>query len=195
MNDKTPAPAPVELSSSATPREQFRVELLLQLPAHALRVVPAAEPAGQPSTEFPDLDLYDQVRPDHDYDSTALAAWALEQVDRLVSLEAVSLVADQAEALEADQAEMIQLAGASSTFSAMAEWHSYLSQLAPILRRNMAIAEQWDLARTLEAEAARVQGVLLALIDRFPQLQAVLGDAVGRRAQGLTDVAGNDLSN
>lgn len=195
MNDKTPAPEAVAPSSSSTPREQFRVELLLQLPALALRVVPASEPAGQPSTEFPSLDLYDQVHPDHDYDAAALAAWVLEQVDRLAGADAFALAADQAEQLEQSQAEMIQLAGVSSTFSAMAEWHSYLSQLAPILRRNMAIAEQWDLARTLEAEAARVQGVLLALIDRFPQLQAVLGDAVGQRAQGLQSVAGNDLSN
>jgi hypothetical protein len=191
----TTEPTPVAPSSSPTPREQFRVDLLLHLPALGLRVQPAGSPAGQPSTEFPALDLYDQVLPDHDYDADALAAWILESVDRLVGLDAFAIAATEAEALEQAQAEMIQLAGASSTFSAMAEWHSFLSKLHPILRRNMAIAEQWDLARTLEAEAARVQGVLLALIERFPQLQAVLGEEVGRRAQGLQSVAGNDLSN
>ena len=169
-----------------SPREQFRVELLLQLPAHAV----LEAPAGRVLASGAPLLVEDQ-----DYDSTALAAWVLAQLDRLVSLEAVALASDQAEQLEQAQAEMIQLAGASSTFSAMAEWHAFLSKLYPILRRNMAIAEQWDLARTLEAEAARVQGVLLALIERFPQLQAVLGEEVGRRAQGLQSVAGNDLSN
>lgn len=186
---------PVALSSSKTPREVLAAELLLFLPDLGLRIIPARpqDAAGVRSTEYPDLDLYDQVQPDKDYNPTALAAWVLSRVDALVSAEAFAGAAAEVEALEQSQAEMIQLAGAASTFSAMAEWHSYLSQLAPILRRNMAIAEQWDLARTLEAEAARVQGVLLALIERFPQLQAVLGEEVGRRAQGLVDPAGRDL--
>lgn len=184
--DECPGAA-VELSSSATPREQFRVELLLQLPAFA-----GQETTADASTLPSGSRLLVE---DLDYNQEALAAWILEQVDRLVGLDAFSIATAEAEALEQAQAEMIQLAGASSTFSAMAEWHSFLSKLHPILRRNMAIAEQWDLARTLEAEAARVQGVLLALIDRFPQLQAVLGDEVGRRAQGLVGPAGNDLSN
>lgn len=192
MNATTPPVAP---SSSPTPLEQFRVALLLHLPELALRIIPTDNPAGQPSTEYPNLDLYDEVTPDKNYDPAALAAWVLQQVEALAaaaSLRAATFAADE---LEQESAEVIQLAGASSTFVAMAEWHSYLTKLAPILRRNMAIAEQWDLARTLEAEAARVQGVLLALVDRFPQLQVVLSDEVGRRAQGLVDPAGNDLSN
>lgn len=188
-------PASVAPTSSATPptaREQLRVDLLLHLPALGLRVQRAKQPAGEPSLEYPDLDLYDQVHPDHDYNPTALAAWVLEQADALVAA-AFSPSLEQAEALEQQQAELVMFAGATSTFTAMAEWHSYLSQLAPVLQRNLNITEQWDLARTLEAEAARVQGVLLALLDRFPQLEAVLGEQVGMRAQGLVDKAGRDL--
>lgn len=169
-------------STPLTPREQFRAELLLQLPD----VDDVKEGANHPAASGKDWDGYDPA---------ALAGWILAGVDRLAEASAFAKAAAGVEALEQDQAEMIQLAGASSTFSAMGEWHSYLSQLSAILMRNMTLAEQWDLARTLETEATRVQGVLLALVDRFPQLQAVLSEEVGRRATGLVDAAGNSLSN
>ncbi len=166
-------PTPVASTSSATPRtlrDEFRVQLLTQLPKR----------------------FVDQ-KPDYDYDPEALAAWALEQVDAMVAAAGFGSALEQVEALEQQQAELVMFAGATSTFTAMAEWHSYLSQLHPVLQRNMAIAEQWDLSRTIKAEADRVQGVLLALLDRFPQLEAVLGEQIGRRAQGLVDKAGQDL--
>jgi len=168
-------------------RAELRVQLLLQLPDLAARGFASSDPEG---VIYTDLDK--PISPDVDYDPEALAGWILEQFD-LVQRQAVLEAATGVDALEADQAEMIELATAGATFSAMAEWTRYLTQVAAVLRRGLSIKECHDLAATLDQESARAQGVLVALTGRFPALRALLGEEVGKRSQGLVSASGVPL--
>lgn len=158
-------------SPETEPREALRVELLLQLPELGA-----------------DFEANALVL-DEDYDQAALADWILDQVD-VIRRDAIADATRGLEALEQDQAEIIELASATATFTAMAEWSRYLGQIPAVLRRGLSIRDAHDLAATVEAEHARVIATLTALAERFPALRTILGEAVGVRAQGLVNAAG-----
>lgn len=133
-------------------RDEFRVQLLLALPDAAFHQVPGDDPE------------YLSTRRDPDYNAQALAAFVLEQLDAAV-LQATEL---EAEALP----EVASMAAAAGTASASAEFAGYLEQLAGILKRNMGISEQWDLARTISGEAGKLRHIVQQLVIAHPGIAA-----------------------
>lgn len=127
-------------------RDRFRTELLLQLPD-----------AGW--TEDDEPGEFQHVDPEYDRD--ALAAWILEQVDLAAATPDEQL------------GRVVEMAGAASTLKAFVEFARYLGQLAAVLRRGHTLASQTDLARTIEAEASRLQQASTQLITAYPELLQV----------------------
>ena len=175
-----------------TRRDELRVQFALLLPQLALTVTPATEPAGVPSDQHPDLDLYDTVNTDPDYNPTALAAWILDEVDGIVD-DALRAALVDVQSIEESQAAVVELATASSTFASVAEWLRYLTQLEAVVRRGLTLSQSYDLSRTMREEIARVHALPAGLAERFPQLGRLLGDDVGTRAQGLVTPAGEPI--
>lgn len=127
-------------------RDRFRAELILQLPD-----------AGW--TEDDEPGEFQHVDPEYSRD--ALAAWILEQVDLAAATP------------DAQLSRVVELAGAASTLKASVEFARYLSQLAAVLRRGHTLASQTDLARTIEAESARLTGLASQLVAAYPSLLQV----------------------
>lgn len=127
-------------------RAHFRAELTLQLPD-----------AGWQEDDEPGE--FQHVDPDYDRD--ALAAWILQQVDLAAALP------------DEEMGRVVELAGAASTVKASIEFARYLAQLAAVLRQGHTLASQHDLARTIEAEAARLQGMSAQIITAYPSLLQV----------------------
>lgn len=148
--------------------ERFRAELLLQLPQYALRVEPASDPAGVPSEEFPGLDLYDQVQHDRDYDPEALAAWILEGVAEAYG---AGVVDGESGPMMQSAAEVAAAAGRLEVYASVLP---FVEQLAAVLKQGQTIAAQWDLARNLEQEAAKMRTAVAALVNAYPALAGVL---------------------
>lgn len=96
-----------------------------------------------------------------EYDRDALAAWILEQVDLAAATPDEQL------------ARVVEMAGAASTLKASVEFARYAAQVAAVLRRGHTLASQTDLARTIEQEAARLQGLAAQLINAYPELLQV----------------------
>lgn len=154
-------------------RDEFRVQLLLQLPERGLTMLPPRVPSGLPSEVFPESDLHAEWSADPHYDAGKLAAWILAQVDAAV-------------ALENDQAESLQLAGAAGVVSSSLEFGRYLAALSEALKQGHGLAAQWDLSRTLAAESDRLLQVAGQLLARFPGLAQVAGAApVNESEEGL----------
>lgn len=151
------------LTPIATPpagfnRDEFRVQLLLALPGIT---------AGDDTLVVG----LDEVAPEAaayvsagagDYDGPALAAWVLEQLD-----DATRQAADAGEAVLSEVASM---ATANGILSLALEVETYIRQVAEVLKRNMGISEQWDLSRTMRAEADRLAGVAKAIGQAHPAL-------------------------
>lgn len=165
MNQPTPLDRSAVIGSSDLPivelsrRDRLRAELLAQLPELALTIDRTPDPAGLVSDIDPDLDLYDQVTPDTDYNPRALAEWILAQFD------AEHLVVDQ------EQTRAIEMSGAAGVISASAEFMSYLAQLAAVLKQGHSLAGLWDLARSIHLEVNRLQQLVAELLVHYPELQ------------------------
>lgn len=164
--------APATDAPLAPALAQLRVELLLQLPARSEML----------------LDGLANYNPEN------LTAWLLDRVAALVQAEGTALALTEVESLERTQAATIELASAGSTFAALTEWGTYLAALPPILRRGLSIKDAHDLAATIETEHQRVVELLRALLEKFPALADLLGDAIGARARGLVSVSGVELT-
>lgn len=162
-----------------SPREELRVQLLLLVPP-----TDVVEDAVMTDDEFDSAALSSRSSWEG-YHQGALVEFILGEFDRAVAAQAFLGAADEVLALEESQAAIVELATASATFSSLIEWERYLTQLAGVLRQGLKLADQWDLARTLEAEVGKVRGILGGLVERFPQLQAVMSDTIGTRAQTL----------
>lgn len=129
-------------------RSRFRAELILALPDGGWHEGPKATfPGG-----------YHQEDDTTSYDRDALAAWILEQVDAA------------AETPDSALSRIVEHASAASTIKAMVEFSTYLTALADVLRRGHTLASQHDLARTITAEAAKLQGVAGSLLIAYPNL-------------------------
>jgi hypothetical protein len=126
-------------------RARFRTELLLQLPAEDPSAVDGA---------YPDVSGME-------YTPEALAAWILEQVDLAAATPDEQL------------GRVVEMAGAASTLKAFVEFARYLGQLGAVLRQGHTLASQTDLARTIEAEASRLQQASTQLVTAYPELLQV----------------------
>lgn len=191
MTDPTTPEAPA--SSSRSRIGQFRAELLLQLLDVGFHVQRSDAPAGEPSSTFPDLDLYDRVEPDLDYKPAALADWAagvLAEVER----DAIQLAAGDVEALELSQAAIIELAAAYATFVEVAGQAQRLEQVRAIVRRGMTLTESYDLANTLEAEVTALKGRLSGILGKYPELQQLMSADVTARSAELQRPDGSPIA-
>jgi hypothetical protein len=153
-------------TTSPTDRTAFRAELLLHLPELGRTRVPGGTGADGIQTRG-------YISNDVDYDPDALAAWILERVDGMLVDETARAVAG----FEGMDAGMVEISTAAATFSACAEFASYLGQVAAVLRQGHSLASQWDLARTIDVEKDRLLGVVGALVNQFPMLGEVFAGA------------------
>lgn len=132
-------------------RDELRVELLLHLPALAFERIPSATDPE-----------YVTVRRDRDYNVAALADWILDRIE----------AARAADASDDVLAEVAMMATAQGMLATYQDTSAYLLQLSNVLQRNMSIAEQWDLSRTIREEVKRIAGVRTNLLKRYPALGA-----------------------
>lgn len=75
----------------------------------------------------------------------------------------------------------VEEAAAAGVFSGAAEYATYLAALADVLKRGLTVAQQWDLARTVEAESGRLAGVCRNLQVEFPALAGAVQPEVTKR--------------
>lgn len=177
MSDPITADELLAGSAQRDTREQFRAELMVQLPELGLRVIRSYPPAGTPSLEYPALDLYDRVEPDHDYDPTALADWVLGYLDAVARTAVTNIVAD-----EENAAATIELATAGQAYTASAEFAQYLTGVAAVIARGMSIKDSTDLAATLQAKVAELHTAMAQIVVDNPALLRLFGEAVSERA-------------
>lgn len=127
-------------------------------------------PAKFPAlAEFPTalrLALPEEAPADVDYDPAALAEWILLYIDEGRR----EAYAEASAAADATIAPVAEFATASGVISIAPAFALYLSGLAAVLKQNLGIAEQWDLARTVEAEAGRVREIIVGILTQFPEL-------------------------
>lgn len=140
--------------------ERFRAELLLQLPTAALREKGYAERD------------YDEQQgtlvADPDYNPEALAAWILQNVSEAY---AAGVVDGESGAIVQSAAEIGTAAG---RLEIMADVVPYLEQVAAALKQGHSLASQWDLARTIGAQADSMRTAATALIAKYPALRDVI---------------------
>lgn len=150
VNDAAPI-EPVALDSSditeLSRRDRLRAELLLHLPT-VDDIVTVDMGHGTTLSRF-----------STHYEPEALAAWILTEFDA------------EHDIVDAEQVRAIEISGAAGVVSASGEFMSYLIQLAEVLKQGHSIAGQWDLARTIHAEAGRLQQLVAELLVGYPELQ------------------------
>lgn len=174
------------MNSQPAAREALRVELLLALPDAGLRRVPAREPAGMPSSVMPGADLFDEFVPLEGFDAVKLTDFVLAQFDAVVqeaTRDAIAL-AD----LESREVRAIEASAAAGSLSASTEFHRWLVEISKILRSGLDLAQQWDLARTVDVEAERLKNLMGQLLAEFPGLLDLPA-----AAPALVDQAGNPI--
>ncbi len=156
-NDAAPI-EPVALSSSdvteLSRRNRLRAELLLQLPT-----VDDIVPRRVTGISDPEAIIEVPAAFDGPYEPQALADWILTELDA------------EHEIVTGEQVRAIEISGAAGVVSASGEFMSYLIQLAEVLKQGHSIAGQWDLARTIHAEANRLQQLVAELLVGYPELQ------------------------
>lgn len=130
--------------------DHFRAELLLQMPdVGACYSRPEATHGVN-----------------HDYDRDALAAWIVDQM----ALAATAAVDETNAGLDARFGAIAERAGAAGVINAAGEFSTYLRKLGVVLRRGLSLSDAYDLARTCEAEAARLEGMATGLLSAYPDL-------------------------
>lgn len=143
----------------------LRIEALLALPELGLAIRRSTNPSGQPSMEFPALDFYDAVEPDHDYDLQKTAAWVL---DRAAEAHAAGLAAGL---LASPSDHLTEVATAAGTINALTSVTEYLAELSRLLKTNLNLSDQWSLARSIADQRSIVLGSCSALLEQYPELR------------------------
>lgn len=83
--------------------------------------------------------------------------------------------------VNANVQRIAEVAGASAAYASAAEYGAYISALADILKRGLSLSEQWDLARTVEAEGQKLKALCGQLRRAYPEVTEVAGAEVANR--------------